>query len=583
MRVTGIQYAFLPGLAARLRNIRAARSVGRVYDFELVIHPVLEEERRADVHATIREAALHAEFVVLEEVGAVGLRQPGGATVTVDAAGPEALGVQAVDHHVFVDVVLQPHLDRDVVVARIDEVDTNVVRVVGVVRVAGGIRNQAALAPCRVAREIGDRGGAPAARVVDEVFLGLLHVEPARAGRDRELVGDVEGRLAEYRERFPFGVVRREPPRVGRRGGNAPAVRYAEVVTHRRGVASAGIAVEVVRRAQELVVGPRPVIEGLRIAVALDVGREVPFLGAVFPERAGYPVDSLARVGEADFLGEVRVLLVIDQEPDRVVVPVVGASRLEAVDVVSGREVVAERAEVRGVLRGVLGVLAVASEVGRRRREGQVVGDVALDRERVLGPVVLERVGVKCDQLEIADRRVVGILGVRVDALRRQAERRAPVVADEPLRRNAAAGNGGFVPVLLDRIGVELRPADGAFAEGFAVARRAFDVVDKAGFGCRETDETHREGVIGQRNVDHARDVPAVAAFRHALDRGVGKRFELRRIGLVGDNAQRSRLRAGAEQCALGAGQHFDTLDVDEARVDGGTLGDGLLVEINGR
>ena len=275
----------------------------------------------------------------------------------------------------------------------------------------------------------------------------------------------MERRLAEYRECLPFGVVRREPPGVGGCGRDAPAVGDAVVVTDRGSISAAGIVVEVfgsyspvsvfiISGTQKLVVRPRPVAKRLRIAVALDIGIEIPFLGAVLPERARYPVDPFARVGKADFLGEVGVFLVIDQEADRVVVPVVGASRLEAVDVVRGREVVAERAEVRGVLRGVLRVLAVAGEVSRRRREAQVVGDVALDRERVLGPVVLEGVGVERDELEIADRRVVGVFGVRIDALRRKTSRCAPVVADEPLGGNSAAGDGGFVPVVLNRISI---------------------------------------------------------------------------------------------------------------------------------
>ena len=408
----------------------------------------------------------------------------------------------------------------------------------------------------------------------------------------------MEGCFAEYGKRLPVRVVTREPPGVRLRSRDAPAVGNAVVVANGASIGAAGIRIVVIGAgikggAQKLRMRPGPVIKTLRVAVTALVGREsveIPLFVAILIKRTDNPIDLVTGIRKAEFLRKVCVFLVVGQVTDRIVVPVIGTCRLEAVDVVGRRKIVAERTEIRRVLCGVLRVLGIACEISRRRRETQVIGEIAINRQRILSPVILERVSVKCDELEIPNCRVVGVLSVGLCALDRETERCTPVVSDKPLGRSATARDAGFVPVILGGVRIPLfgkaaeiaRISCGTFAVDFTGSGGAGYVVDEAAFGCTEADKSNRKLVISQRHVEHAREVEAAGAFRHSLNSCIRKCFEFCRVGLVGDDTQRARLRTRAKQRALWSAQHFDALNVNEPRVYGGTLCDRLLIEVYG-
>ena len=304
-----------------------------------------------------------------------------------------ALGIEAVEHDVIVDVVLQRQFDGDVVIRRVNEIDADVGVVVAVL--SGGCAINGVIIPSGVTRRLRDQttlaaSGVtvyqlaawcrPASRQLNEVLLALLGLEPACAGGKCPGIREVECCLAEYCERLPVSVIGREPPRVGRCCRNTPAVGDAVVVAHRAGVGAAGIGIIVIGSykggTQKLRIRTRPVVEALRGAVTAlvsGIGSEIPLFVAIFPECAYDPVYLVACVGEAEFLCEAGVFLIVGQETNRVAVPIVSARRLEAVNVVRCGNVIAERAEVRHVIRGVLVVYGVALKVSRCGRETQVI------------------------------------------------------------------------------------------------------------------------------------------------------------------------------------------------------------------
>src|SRR5215469_6316957 len=105
-------------------------------------------------------------------------------------------------------------------------------------------------------------------------------------------------------------------------------------------------------------------------------------------------------------------------------------------------------------------------------------------------------------------------------------------------------------------------------------------VVDIAGVAFLEADEADRD-LVGQGYVDIALDDMAeIAAGGVELDVIGGA--EGRRIWLIGDDADRARLRACAEQRALRTSERLDALDVVEVNIELPQDGRGwLLVEID--
>jgi hypothetical protein len=100
-----------------------------------------------------------------------------------------------------------------------------------------------------------------------------------------------------------------------------------------------------------------------------------------------------------------------------------------------------------------------------------------------------------------------------------------------------------------------------------------------------EADQAQRQLVFDQRRVEHAVvTLPQRVAVGHAgIDHGRGvERIQIRALG---ENAQRARQRARAEQRALRAAQEFDALHVEQIRVEHRGVadrGDRQLVDIDG-
>jgi hypothetical protein len=101
-----------------------------------------------------------------------------------------------------------------------------------------------------------------------------------------------------------------------------------------------------------------------------------------------------------------------------------------------------------------------------------------------------------------------------------------------------------LVPGIVDRRNARLdRAREGALVE---------DVVDEAGIVPLPADEAHGS-VCRQRDVREALEQVAAAALGHRAAFEVVTGLESGHIRLVGDDANRSRLRAGAIQRALRA------------------------------
>src|SRR6185369_13192875 len=99
-----------------------------------------------------------------------------------------------------------------------------------------------------------------------------------------------------------------------------------------------------------------------------------------------------------------------------------------------------------------------------------------------------------------------------------------------------------LVPGVVDRCHARLdRARESALVE---------DVVDETGVMPLPADEAHGS-VRGQRDVREALEQVAAAALGHRAAFEVVAGLESGRIGLVGDDANRSRLRARAIQRAL--------------------------------
>ena len=227
---------------------------------------------------------------------------------------------------------------------------------------------------------------------------------------------------------------------------------------------------------------------------------------------------------------------------------------------------------------GVVGVVGlavhVAEHVGARVHEVEV-GDLALDGERALHPGVPHEVRPQLRHLDLAEQPVVG--EVAVDLLDLSHDRRGdgPVVIHVPAQGRAAAVGVGRVVVVLHPLRVVRDDARGR------VAAHVLDVVDEPAVAARPADHAHGHGVV-DGDVDEAlgQVTFVAAADRVQFDAVTG--IETGRVGLVGDDPDRARLRARTEQRALRARQCLDALDVVDVHVECATdRGDRLLVEVD--
>ena len=169
-----------------------------------------------------------------------------------------------------------------------------------------------------------------------------------------------------------------------------------------------------------------------------------------------------------------------------------------------------------------------------------------------------------------------------------------PVVVDAVEQADTAAAVAGFVPVVLhqcvvarahDRIRrAEGRPEADAVAVHHFGARRESGghVVDPAALGVAVDDQTQGQG-IAQGKIEKGVSRNALAAAVGDAVVRVEAGLEAGRIGLARNQAHVAGLRTGAEQRALGPGEHFDAFQVRGIDVQiAASEGDRLLVDVQG-
>jgi hypothetical protein len=182
--------------------------------------------------------------------------------------------------------------------------------------------------------------------------------------------------------------------------------------------------------------------------------------------------------------------------------------------------------------------------------------------------------GSACATLRIALERVVAEGTVRRGVLRHDRGRQRPRIAEVDAERDARAGLGPVVVVVLDARAVVERDARHREDAGRA------DVVDVARLVLGPAHHADG-GLVTDRQVHEALGHVAHVAFQRAA-RELDPRVEFTHLRLVGDDADGAGLGAGAVQRALRSRQHLDARHVVDLHVeralDGG---DGLLVEVH--
>ena len=204
------------------------------------------------------------------------------------------------------------------------------------------------------------------------------------------------------------------------------------------------------------------------------------------------------------------------------------------------------------------------------------VAHLALDRERCLRPRIARLVGKPLVSIKISGRGVVGErTGPRGNDLSHEARRDGPVVADVDFERAAAALRVDIVGIVLHerRIG-ERDPG------GWENHRLRYDV-DEAGLMLVPADEANGSN-RAQGNVDEALDRATHAAMVDVVGFKIVARREMRRVGLVGDDADGACFGARAVERALGSGERFHARDIVDVNVEYAVdRRDWLLVEVD--
>ncbi len=436
----------------------------------------------------------------------------------VDAAGPESFGIGRVDEVVFVELVGQVELRRP---AR-----TIAASVDFLTRCAMELGRVETLLLTRV------RGGAWEGVDAEPVepLKCVLVAEAADAGRGGQVGGDVPVRLPERCVVAVDTHLLGEPPRVLPQEGRVLPDPQARIETVDDVALLDAVLLTLLEKARDK--ADRIV---LRRSQAQLVAVHLVAVGAV---------DELRRIR-----GPVRSVEVI---PERVI-RVVGAH--------------------------VIGALEESAGVGQLE-----VADLAFDRQRRIPPTVLAAFVLE----EMLDRQVVGngaAVGQILPVLLGKDAVPAGILPDEhgcdrPAlvqvdleRRPRAVSRRGVVVLFRDR-GIVQREARAR------IRQCALDVIDVAGVALVPANQPQRRGRT-QRDVDESfRD----SAGRAVLDRvalQVITCLEAARIGLVGDDADRAGLRAGAVQRPLWPRQHLDPRDIVNVDIER-TLNrrDRLLIQI---
>ena len=279
-------------------------------------------------------------------------------------------------------------------------------------------------------------------------------IEPARAGRDREVLGQVVAELAEHRNLLELRVVTPEEPAFG---------RFEKV-------AKVGVleTVKVVERRGVLVVADE----------AVELG--MPLLFAV--EGADQPAPTALRIGGRLQPGLERRdvgLLVVGREAARITAEVVDHVRCVI------------ELEVELVICGIRLVVKVPVEV--RGREDEIAEPQRrVEREPDLVPLVVEALVLEPNLIQIADAEVDVAVSAGLQVLDQSGESHVNVVGRVPAQRRARALGVRLIDVFGDPVGVVER----AFP-GERLTTRAFaqDVVDEPGVLRGEPHEAQRKAV----------------------------------------------------------------------------------------
>ena len=235
------------------------------------------------------------------------------------------------------------------------------------------------------------------------------------------------------------------------------------------------------------------------------------------------------------------------------------------------------------------------------------VADFAFDREGGLQKVVLRVLGPEMNDLQIADDRIVAEEALAVDRLAHHGRRDGPAIAEHQLEGGAPALGVRGVVVLLARAGVGDRTGaddtigrhhvrrliagqwDRLAAPGIEGAHAVYDTGRRVGASDVADEATvvlvpanQPDGGHGrQRQVHEAFRGPAGAVFEDLVKAEVIAGGELRRIGLVGDDADRACLGARAIQGALRPLKDLDASNVIDMHIDRAVDGrQRLLIEV---
>ena len=190
---------------------------------------------------------------------------------------------------------------------------------------------------------------------------------------------------------------------------------------------------------------------------------------------------------------------------------------------------------------------------------GQIpAADLALDRQRRLDPFVLAEFGVVLDRLQLAGHRGRAFLrkaAVRFLHLTHQGRADRPVVVEVDAKREARAIGIDVVIIFFDERRIVLRDAAGR------IGAAACDIVDIPCVVTIPADKTQRRA-LAERGVDEAFSDAADAAARDAVELESHRTIGAAGVGLVGDELDRARHRAGAIKRALRPRERLDALQV---------------------
>ena len=501
---------------ARLADVDVVAGGGAnegVVDERLQLLPVHVVGGAVPEEAILQARRLPADLVVVERVGRVGLRNPGGVArlrVTgVAAAVTEALSPVGIHHRVVGDLIVDAEPAVPVAVrAKLDVARSGIV--------------------------VGELG---VGRVVAGVGAKMHH-----ARLDVEPVGDIEIDIGEL--------------------GRLPVLR------------ALGVGVPLARRERRLgqaVVRQRGLKRRTLVLQSRhDVAVVEVLIEGLLPVRAHEPVQATAGlrrepqlIGKAPRVDVVGVVLQRHLAAGKCAGAVIGIIEAGIALLGAGiarRGCVARTGiEVLLVLRVLVQLAPLLVPVGAREHQ---VPDTDVTVDVKIEHVCLEQVLFRAEALHRA-RRQLGKLVPRTEgvlALEAERQHGAPAFAKYRFQRSATAFGVLAVVVVPRPLGVV---RDGPVDPGAGHQL----IVDEAAMGVAVGREPQAEHAVDEGRVQKPLVGPILLRVLNLAAVEVDAGAEGIHIGLVGDVADRARHRAGPEGRALRAVQHLDALDVVEVQI----------------